>query len=186
MRYDGQQIMADQTGYILWWTAAINASAVLVAPAIALWVQRRLDANNAARDRKQGIFNTLWVNRRRPFYLARIDALNMIDVEFHANKAVRDAWLDLYAHYRDPHPGNNDEQIFQQREELYTTLLFETSKVLGYALGRSEIRDNFYRPELHNTLENIDLETRSRILDLLKSDALPVRFVKDDPPPEAH
>ena len=169
--------MVSDSTTVIWWTAGINALAVLLAPAIALWAQRKGDRSKAAQDRKQLIFNTLWINRRRPFYIARVDALNMIDVEFYRNKSVRDAWQDLFAHYRDKHPGLNDEQIMQQREELFATLLFEISKVLGYSLGRAEIRDNIYRPELHNTFDSIEFETRQRVLDLLKSDALPVRFV---------
>ena len=170
--------MTSESTNVIWWTAGINALAVLIAPAIALWAQRKGDRSKAAQDRKQDIFKTLWINRRRPFYIARVDALNMIDVEFYRNKSVRDAWLDLFAHYRDKHPGLNDDQVVQQREELFATLLFEISKILGYSLGRAEIRDNIYRPELHNTVDTIDFETRKRVLDLLKSDALPVRFVR--------
>ena len=76
---------------VLWWTATINALAVFSAPAIALWVQRRLDDGRAAQTRRQEIFKTLWVNRRRPYWVARVDALNMIDIEFYKFKSVRDA-----------------------------------------------------------------------------------------------
>jgi hypothetical protein len=170
-------IMASETTNILWWTGGINAAAVLIAPAIALWAQRKIDRYKAAQDRKEAIFKALWVNRKRPFYIARIDALNMIDIEFYKNKQVRDAWQDLFAHYRDPHPGLSNEQIGQQREELFTTLVFEVSKVVGYEFGRAEIRDNSYIPTLHGKIEEMEIETRNRVLDLLRGDALPVRFV---------
>jgi hypothetical protein len=169
--------MASETTNILWWTAIINAAAVLIAPAIALWAQRKIDRYRAAQDRKEAIFKALWVNRKRPFYLARIDALNMIDLEFYDNKRIRDAWQDLFAHYRNQHTGLNDEQIGQQREELFTTLVFEVSKVVGYEFGRAEIRDNSYVPTLHGKIEEMEIETRNRILDLLRADALPVKFV---------
>ena len=174
--------MSSDAATILWSTAGINALAVLAAPAIALWAQRQLDRGKAARDRKQDIFRTLWVNRRRPGYFSRVDALNMIDIEFYSNKPVRDAWDNLFAHYKDKHPGFNDDQIEQQRNELFTTLVFEMSKILGYDLGIAQIRDNIYRPELHNTFDAIEFETRSRILELLKTDALPVHFVQDIAP----
>ena len=167
--------------HILWWTGAINALAVLVAPFIAVWVQRRIDRYKAGQDRKQAIFNALWVNRSRPYYISRVDALNMIDIEFYKNKPVRDAWSDLFAHYRATHQGLTDQQIAQERVERYTTLLYEMSKTLGYSLGRSEIRDGVYRPEFHDTFELIDFETRKAVLELLKRDALPVRFVDASP-----
>jgi hypothetical protein len=50
-------------------------------------------------DRRQQIFRLLWVNRRRWHWVPRIDALNMIDVEFFGDKGVQNAWQDLRAHY---------------------------------------------------------------------------------------
>ena len=166
----------------LWWSAAISGVAILVAPALALFIQRQIDRSRAANDRKQQLFKALWVNRRRPFWVARVDALNMIDVEFKGEKAVQDAWLDLFAHYRDKHPGIPDAQIAQDREEKYSTLLYEISKVLGYSFPRAYVRDNIYLPELHGEIDQIEFETRKMFLQLLKSDALRVELVKHTMP----
>lgn len=164
---------------ILWWTASLSGLAIIVAPITALWVQRRGDDARALRQRREQIFRALWVNRRRPFYLPRVDALNMIDVEFFGEPKVIDAWADLFAHYRDNHPGLSEEQIAQEREDKFATLLYEISQVLGYEFGKTHIRDNIYRPQLHGKFDEIEMETRNRVLDLLRSDALPVRFIKD-------
>jgi len=101
----------------------------------------------------------------------------MIDVEFFKEKHIRDLWEDLFAHYRNPPPGLSEPEIRQQRVEKYSTLLFEMSNTLGYNFGRSYIRNNVYRPELQNSIDSIEYETKLRILELLKGDALPVRFV---------
>ncbi|HEV2279870.1 MAG TPA: DUF6680 family protein, partial [Acidobacteriaceae bacterium] len=154
-------------------------SAIIASPLITLWVQRRLESSKARRERREQIFKALWVNRRRQFYIARVDALNMIDVEFYGERKVVDAWEDLRSHYfRQEHPGLNNDQIFAEREEKFATLLYEISQVLGYAFGRTQIRDNIYRPQLHNTVDEMELETRTRVLNLMRSDALPVRFVE--------
>jgi len=166
------------TSAVLWWTAAISAVAILAAPLVALWVQRKSEKERASEERRQAIFRTLWINRRRHFWVARIDALNMIDVEFHGERKVRDAWQDLFAHYRDEHPGLNDAQIGTERDDKFATLLFEISQVLGYEFGKAFIRDNVYRPDLHQKVDEIELETRRLVLELLKGDALPVRFVE--------
>lgn len=172
-----------ETG-VLWATGVMSVAAILASPLIALWVQRRVETNKARRERREAIFRALWVNRRRPFYIARVDALNMIDVEFFGERRVQDAWEDLRAHYfRQEHPGLNDQQIFAEREEKFATLLYEISQVLGYKFGRTHIRDNVYRPQLHGKFDEIEIETRSRILALLRSDALPVRFIEGPPPP---
>jgi hypothetical protein len=173
--------MSQET--VLWATGLMSVAAILAAPIITLQVQRKLDAHKAGRERRETIFRALWVNRRRPYYLARVDALNMIDVEFFGEKKVQDAWENLRAHYfRKEHPGLNDEQIFVAREELFATLLFEISQTLGYPFTRTHIRDNVYRPQVHETFDEIEFETRNRMLGLLRSDALPVRFVTEAPP----
>ena len=89
-----------------------------------------------------------------------------------------DAWQALFAHYaRDKHPGT-DDQIFNEREELFATLLYEISQVLKYKFSRIYVRDNIYRPDLHVELDQMETETRRLINELLKRDALPVRFVE--------
>jgi hypothetical protein len=158
----------------------MSVAAIIAAPMVTLYVQRKLEDKKARDKRRQQIFNALWINRRRPFWVARIDALNMIDVEFFGEQEVQDAWQDLFAHYSRQHPGLNDDQIAQEREEKFATLLYAMSKVLGYKFSRTDIRDNIYRPQLHGTVEEIEIETRARILNLLRSDALPVRFVQGE------
>ena len=101
----------------------------------------------------------------------------MIDIEFIGHQKVLDAWQALFAHYvRDNHPGT-DDQIFNEREELFATLLYEMSQVLKYKFSRTYVRDNIYRPILHGEMDVMEVETRRLINGLLKSDALPVRFV---------
>ena|ERR1700733_4873919 len=82
--------MADSTT-VLWWTAGFNVVAIIAAPITALWVQRRGDDNRGLKRRREEIFRALWTNRARPMYIARVDALNMIDVEFHGEQKVIDA-----------------------------------------------------------------------------------------------
>jgi hypothetical protein len=166
-----------------WITGLLTVAAIFAAPITVLWVQGKRDEKQALRLRRERIFKALWVNRRRQFYVARVDALNMIDIEFFGEQKVIDAWQDLFAHYVQEHPGLNDEQIFREREEKFATLLFEVSQVLGYKFGRTGIRDNIYRPILHGEFDNIEFETRRMVHELLKSDALPVRFVPGTTPP---
>lgn len=166
---------------VLWVTGALNVVAIIAAPITALWVQEKREGAKAQRQRRQTIFNALWVNRRRQFYLARVDALNMIDVEFFGEQRVQDAWQALFAHYCQEHPGLNNDQVFREREELFATLLYEISQVLGYKFSRTHIRDNVYRPILHGKFDEMEVQTREALHQLLQSDALPVRFVTDAP-----
>jgi hypothetical protein len=166
---------------VLWTTAALNVIAILAAPITALWVQGKRDESKAQRERRDTIFKALWVNRRRQSSVARVDALNMVDVEFFGERQVQDAWQALFAHYCNQPQGLNEEQIFREREELFATLLFEISQVLGYKFTRTHIRDNIYHPTLHGKIDQVDLETRVLFNELLKKDALPIRFVTGPP-----
>lgn len=174
----------SETG-VLWITGCMSVGAIIAAPMITLYVQRRLEKKRARDQRRQEIFKALWVNRQRQFYLARVDALNMIDTEFFGEQGVQNAWQDLRAHYfRQEHPGLNEDQIFGEREEKFATLLYEISQVLGYKFTRAHIRDNSYKPQMHVDYDLTERETRQRFLNLLRSDALPVRLVESYPPHE--
>jgi hypothetical protein len=174
-------------------TGLLSVIAIITAPITALWVQRKGDDARALRKRREDIFKALWLNRTRPMYIARVDALNMIAVEFYGQKKVADAWADLLAHYNTDYQAAGVAFPEQQRlhVEKYTALLYEMGQVLGYEFGKTEIRDNAYRPVLHNDVEQMDLETRRVTLELLKSvnalDALPVRWqntAPEEPPKE--
>jgi hypothetical protein len=90
--FDPTGILASMTGTtILWWTAGLNVAAIITAPITALWAQRKGDDNRALKKRHDDIFRALWINRARPMYLARVDSLNMIDVEFFGVAKVMDA-----------------------------------------------------------------------------------------------
>jgi hypothetical protein len=153
---------------VLWVTGCLSVVAIMAAPLAALWVQRKIEDSKALRSRRQAIFEALWVNRRRQFWINRIDALNMIDVEFIGEEKVLSAWRALFAHYGSEHPGLNDDQMFREREELFATLVYEMGQVLKYKFDRTYVRDNIYRPKFHFDLDTMELETRRMNHSLLK------------------
>lgn len=106
----------------------------------------------------------------------------MIDVEFYGEQKIIDAWADLFAHFKTDANSQGVTEAEQLRRglEKYASLLYEISQSLGYKIGKTHIRDDVYRPDIHNEFDLIDLETRRLMRDLLKAldtmDALPVRF----------
>lgn len=168
---------------VMWWTTGLTVAAIIAAPITALWAQRKGDDRRAARARKEAIFRTLWTNRARPAYVVRVDALNMIDVEFFGEQKIIDAWADLFAHYKTDYKTEGISEAEQTRRhiEKYATLLYEIGQSLGYKMGKTHIRDDIYRPDIHNEFDAIELQTRRLTRDTLVAlnamDALPVRFV---------
>lgn len=106
----------------------------------------------------------------------------MIDVEFYGEQKIIDAWADLFAHFKTDANSQGVTEAEQLRRglEKYASLLYEIGQSLGYKIGKTHIRDDVYRPDLHNEFDLIELETRRLTRDLLKAldsmDALPVRF----------
>jgi hypothetical protein len=107
----------------------------------------------------------------------------MIDVEFFGEQKIIDAWEDLFAHYKTDYKadGISDAEQTRRHVEKYATLLYEIGQSLGYNIGKTHIRDDIYRPDIHNEFDVIELQTRRLTRDLLVSldamDALPVRFM---------
>jgi hypothetical protein len=107
----------------------------------------------------------------------------MIDVEFFGETRIIDAWADLFAHFRTDYKAEGVPEAEQTRRriEKYATLLYEISQSLGYKIGRTHIRDDIYRPDIHNEFDEIELQTRRLTRDTLVAinamDAIPVRFM---------
>jgi hypothetical protein len=107
----------------------------------------------------------------------------MIDVEFHGEQKILDAWADLYAHYNTNYEalGIGDPEVGRLHSEKYSTLLYEIGQLLGYKFGKTHIRDNVYRPGIHNEIDVMELETRRLTRNLLNHlmqlEALPVQFI---------
>jgi hypothetical protein len=87
--------------------SAVTIAAIYYGPISALKIQRKLDEEREARNRKMYIFKTLMSNRATHTSPAYVQSLNLIDVEFTAEnekeKAVRVAWkelLDVYSNYK--------------------------------------------------------------------------------------
>ena len=109
--------------------------------------------------------------------------MTLANVEFFGERKILDAWADLFAHYRTDYNarGVPDNEVTRLHLEKYATLVYEMGQVLGYQFGKTHIRDDIYRPDIHNEIDDLEIQTRRLTRDLLKDlvalDALPVRFM---------
>jgi hypothetical protein len=83
--------------------SVLTVVAIIVAPIVALNVQRKADEAREWKNRKLWIFKTLMSKRSTRLNPAFVQALNMIDIEFTAapEKGIQDAWKKLLDHYND-------------------------------------------------------------------------------------
>ena len=128
--------------------SVLTVVAIIVAPIIALNVQRQADEDREWKNRKLWIFKTLMSNRSTRLNPAFVQALNMIDIEFTAapEKGIQDAWTKLLEHYNDwggktPEQRKVDEdRDFETATNLLAELLVKMGKQLGYDFDKVYVK----------------------------------------------
>lgn len=91
-----------------------------------------------------------------------VRALNVIDILFYGDKAVRDAWADCFSSFQDQRLSNTPEGGTISQDKI-DTLLREMAKTLRYDEKLS--RDDFarvYNPEILGQHYMIQLEQTRR------------------------
>ena len=145
--------------------------AVLLAPLVAVQVQKALERYREDRTRKLNVFKTLMATRAATVSPQHVQALNMIDLEFHAEKykGTTDAWktyLDHLGHY----PKDDEKQQpawGERRVDLLSKLLREMGKSLGYVFDEVHIKRGIYAPEAHAQFETEEQLIRNGLVRLL-------------------
>jgi uncharacterized protein DUF6680 len=168
----------------------ITVVAILVAPIIALKVQRQAAQEAEAENRKLWIFKTLMSNRATRWNPVCVQALNMIDIEFTnaSEKNVRDAWKELLDHYNDwgrktPEQRQaDDKKDIDTASNLLAELLVSMGKGLGYDFDKVYVKKAWYFPEALGNIEQEQHTLRKALLSLLSGQGakLPVAIFTQD------
>jgi hypothetical protein len=168
----------------------ITVVAIMVAPIIALRVQRNADEEREAKSRKLWIFKTLMSNRATRWNPVCVQALNMIDIEFtdKSYKEIRDAWKELLDHYNDwgrktPEQRQVDDKMdVETAANLLAELLVKMGKGLGYDFDKVYVKKAWYFPEGLGNIEQEQHALRKTLLNLLSGQGakLPVAVFTQD------
>ncbi len=153
--------------------------AVLLAPVIAVQVQQRLDVLREIRRRKSLVFQTLMATRAARVSPAHVQALNSIDMEFagsrtfplqgpsRVEKAVLDAWKEYHDHLSTAYDAEQFPTWVEKGNELFTNLLHEMSKSLGYGFDRVQLKRGIYTPVAHGAFEEDQRVIRESLVKVL-------------------
>lgn len=148
--------------------SVLTIVAIFFGPIKALQIQRRLDDEREARNRKLNIFKTLMSNRVLRLSPLYVQALNLIDIEFTADslaeREVRDTWKelnDLYTNFKTT--PNADEKA----NDLNASLLAAMGKAVGYDFDKVYLRRGGYYPEFFANVEKENHALRRQLLELL-------------------
>ncbi|UTW59796.1 hypothetical protein KFE96_05695 [Kordiimonas sp. SCSIO 12603] len=160
--------------------------AVLLAPVVAVQVDKFLERRRREKARKLDVFKTLMATRGKGLDPRHVEALNMIDMEFHAENKVLEAWKAYFdiLHQAPEVPkanGGDEKELAQQqslydsrmlvwtndRERLLAELLFEMSSTLGYKFDKTYIKRSIYSPQGHIDAEQEQQLLRRTLTDLI-------------------
>ena len=159
--------------------------AILLAPLVAIQIQKYLEKRKEERERKMRIFRTLMTTRATPLDAKHVEALNTIDIEFYKNYKVVDAWSLLLDNYLD-YPKDLNEPNFQSRldacvaksNELLTDLLYEMAKALNYRFDKVHLKRGVYQPKGHTDYWFDQEIIRRSLVNILSGQApIPIRII---------
>ena len=152
----------------------IMTVAVMLAPLVALQVQKVIEAWKEKRQRKRWVYLTLMTTRHAQLSFEHVRALNMIDLEFTkpsgAEAKVRTGWKTYLDHLaslpkEDDRPAN---AVWAQRKlELFTQLLEVMGQCVGYEFDPVHIQKGIYAPKGHVDDEFEQRATRRMLFELL-------------------
>ena len=109
--------------------AVLNLVAIVGIPILAVVIGQYLQNRAEKRKDKMQIFRTLMTSRIYGWTVDSVHALNLIDVVFAKDTAVRGAWKNLLDAYSS---SEESELMKQKRQNLNYNLLEEMAKNLGY------------------------------------------------------
>ena len=144
----------------------ITIFALIAGPVSAVIITRYWDEKREAKRRRWEIFRTLMRTRRERLTPDFVGALNLIEVEFHREQEVIDAWKNLFNHLCQLSTGVEDS--YEVTERLTATLLEKVAKSLGVKKDTLEIFKNGYSPQYWGSLENEQAQMRHLILEVLE------------------
>jgi hypothetical protein len=129
----------------------------LLSPVIAIRVDRFISSQNEEKQKKEHIFRTLmrtWANR---VCYEHVEALNMIGLDFKKDKKI----IDLWHEYLDWLKKQNNEIVFNKRDELLKDLLYTISQSLGYKFNKTAFDNLHYSPKYHEKVNTEQDDIRS-------------------------
>jgi hypothetical protein len=128
-------------------TEAVTVVAILLGPILAIQVSRFLEDYRERHQRREGIFKVLMATRATPLDSRHVEALNMIDIEFHGRDKkslnVVGAWRDYLDHLT---TSGSSEVWASKSRDLFVELLHKMAICLNYEFDKADIRKTSYFP----------------------------------------
>lgn len=132
--------METQKNMLEW----LTLFAVFFGPIAAVYVTRYVDAIREKQSRRLDIFKTLMKTRGTRLNYEHVGALNLVEIEYYKEPRVLDALERYFQHLNDAASPNN---WHQKSNHLFTKLLSEMARSLGYEIEQLQILTGGYAPQ---------------------------------------
>lgn len=158
--------------------------AVLIAPFLAVFIQRKIDLTREKRIQKLWIFRTLMATRGNKISLEHVQVLNSIELFFDLkkDKNIVEKWNEYLDHLvrQDIKPEDKDFSTkiatwAEKVDDLLAELLYIMGKSLGYDFDKVKIKRGIYIPRGHGEEQSDFLAIRKGFVKILSGkDSFPV------------
>lgn len=154
--------------FIEWLTLA----AIFLGPICAVWMTRFVDGRREKKANRLAVFKTLMRTRGSRLNHEHVGALNLVEIEFYKEKNVSNALQRYFDHLN---TRTTDERWLDTSNHLFTKLLYEIAKSLGYKIEQLQILTGGYAPQGWIDNEGRQEEIQNRLIALLQmKTALPI------------
>jgi hypothetical protein len=171
------------------WTVKVTDVVMIVAlvsgPILAVQITEYLRKSDEAKKRKIHIFRTLMATRSAQLAPNHIEALNLVEIEFHSSRRQERRVVDCLKLYLGHLADRNypQESWAARRVDLLIDLLYEMSLALDYSYDKSQIRSGAYYPQAYVDAETEGTESRKLWLEILRNQrTLPMQVFPPPPP----
>jgi hypothetical protein len=127
-------------------TDVLTIIALVAGPLVAVMITERSRKKDEDKKRKIHIYKTLMATRSTTLVFTHIEAINLVEVEFHSSipqeKRVIDTWKLYIAHLKDRSLTVETWEL--RRKDLLADLLYEISSCLGYGHDKAQIQQRIY------------------------------------------
>lgn len=151
----------------------ITTAAIIIGPLAAVLISTWLERRRRADERREMIFRTLMKTRRTWGSLEHVEALNLIEVDFHGKTHVQSAYKALFEYFVNDisrRADENDEAYALRKTSHHTSLLTKLLKAiaddLGYRKDALEILQGGYSPVAHGEIETDQAKIRKLLAGL--------------------
>jgi hypothetical protein len=153
-------------------TDVIMIAALFLGPIVAVQLTEFLRRREDRQKRRVHIFRTLMATRLSCLAVQHVEALNLVELEFHTSapqdKKVVDNWKMYLSHMNNGDSYVPAEGWDQRRQELLINLLYEMGLAIDYSFDKSSIKTGAYAPRGYANTEFQNNEIRRLWLEIVQ------------------